>query len=425
MREAGHLRDWDVGISLGDVPVLVRGKVERCEALGALRHAQAGDPRARILREQGEQARVQPLRCLVITVEVSGPTPHTFAWRAPLLPMRATGSLMGVEARPIQSIAMTSVVNVLVMSCALSILAGLPTQCHGQATPDTGVAIERRRTEIERTFETLGSDPSVAAVVEQVLTDADPALRLAAVGAILGLVQPGSFSVGPDLCLAGDFDWFPPHLARLADAVSGRLHDVDPKIRAAAIGVVNGRELMPQRLRAACVGGARGAMSVEMEPQGYLSDDTVRRLQPLVADPDREVRSTALWALLSGAPVDDAYVDLVFEAAKNLDGDVRGNWYIGVGRVGADVEHAVAVVERLATAPLAVRGHACNYLASWAADEHILHSLLLWHAQESDATTKACLQEIVGRHTQRLAYLKANAPALARVRALEMLVKAV
>ncbi|MGV3520510.1 MAG: hypothetical protein ACO1TH_25760 [Luteitalea sp.] len=320
---------------------------------------------------------------------------------------------------------MSSVLKALVMSCVLSILASVAMPCHAQRTPDAGAAMEGRRAEIARAFETLGSDPSQAAIVEQALTDAEPALRLAAVGGVLNLVQPGPVSVGPDLCLAGDFDWFPPSVARLADAVSGRLHDVDPKVRAAAIGVVNSRAFMPQLLRAACASGARGAMSVEMAPQGYLPAETILRLMPLVGDPDRDVRSTALWALVSGAPVNHAYVDLVFEAAKERDRDDRASWHIGIARVREDVELAVAVVERVATAPLALRGYACKSIALWDADASLLDSLLLWDAQESDATTKSCLHGIVGWHKQRLDYLKANAPALARVRALYALVEGV
>jgi len=325
---------------------------------------------------------------------------------------------------PIQSSAVSSVLNALAISCALWILASVPMPCHAQGTSEAGV-IERRRAEIERAFETLGSDPSLAPIGEQALTDADPALRLAAVGGILGWVQLGSFSVGPDRCLAGDFEWLPPHFARLAGAVNSRLHDTDPEVRAAAVSVVNGRDLMSQQLRAACVEGARSAMSVEMSQQGYLSDESVRRLKPLAADPDQEVRSIAHWSLLSGAFIDDAYVDLVFEAARDRDADVRGSWYIGIARVRQDVEQAVAVVERLASAPWAIRDGGCNYIRTWEADTRILHSLLVWEAQESDARTKACLQEIVGQHQLRLEYLKANAPALARVRALEVLVEGV
>ncbi|HTV03301.1 MAG TPA: hypothetical protein VMF13_22315, partial [Luteitalea sp.] len=304
-------------------------------------------------------------------------------------------------------------------------LVGVSFPCHAQEIPAADAASERRRTELERTLETLGSDPSLAPVVERALTDDDPALRLAAVGAILSHVAPASFSVGPDWCLSGDFAGLPAHLALLADAVDGRLHDVDAKVRAAAITAVTGRELMPARVRAACVAGARGAMTVVMAPEGYLTERSVRRLESLIADPDPDVRGTAVQALLMGAPVDAAYVDLIFEAAKGLDEAARGGWYVGIERVRADVDTAAAVVERLAAAPPTMRGHGCKYIGSWEADERILHSLLLWHAQESDATTRTCLQATIGRHQQRLAYLKANAPALARVRALEVLVKGV
>ncbi|WP_157899162.1 hypothetical protein [Luteitalea pratensis] len=181
---------------------------------------------------------------------------------------------------------------------------------------------------------------------------------------------------------------------------------------------------MPEQRRATCVGGAQRAMRVE-GGQAYLSDTTVQRLSALVRDPDREVRSSVRLALFSGATVDDAYVDLLSEAGEDTELDVRTGWYVGMQRIGADVERAVAVAERLTTAPVPTRREGCQAIALWEAEAQLFDSLQSWEAQETDPATKACLGEVVTRHAQRLTYLKANAPALARVRALELLVEGV
>ena len=123
--------------------------------------------------------------------------------------------------------------------------------------------------------------------------------------------------------------------------------------------------------------------------------------------------------------MDDAYVDLLFEAGEDREPDVRAGWYVGMQRIGADVERAVAVAERLTTAPVPTRREGCNSIALWEAEAQLFDSLQAWDAQESDPATKACLGEVVTRHAERLTYLKANAPALARVRALALLVDGV
>jgi hypothetical protein len=131
---------------------------------------------------------------------------------------------------------------ILILMCAL-VASPARAQDADAAAPHT-----RRQAFADRLAAVVNT-PAAEALVDDALGNPDPAIRLEALEAIHGFVEPGSFSVGWELC-DNDTAVPPPSvLGRLVDRAVVRLNDASGAVRAKAVDILRAHDLVP-RVRA-------------------------------------------------------------------------------------------------------------------------------------------------------------------------------